>query len=472
MSDEIYKWSLTQAAERLRSREISSVELTRACLARAESVNSTLNCFISIEAHDALAAAKRADAEIAKGEFRSPLHGVPLAHKDMFYRAGKVCTGGSKIRRDFVPTADSAIARRLDAAGAVWLGTLNMSEFAANPAGHNVHYGHCRNPWDPESITGGSSSGSGSAVAARACFGSIGSDTGGSVRLPAAICGVVGLKPTYGRVSRHGALPRSWSLDAIGPLARTVEDCALLAAAISGRDPLDSTSADLPVPDYAALLRKRAGRTRIGVPSNFFFEDVHPSVRSRLEAALQTLKALGFEIVEVTVPDQQRLYTVSDALGKSEAATMHARWIRERPQDYSLFVRSRMEAGFHVPAMRYLEACALRGRILSDFMRVFDKADVLFTPVLPIEVPKLAETEVGTPADVLRVIVALTRCTRNTNYLGLPGLSVPCGFSANGMPTAFQLVGRPFSEGRLLRVAHEYEGATDWHERSPTGIAA
>ena len=471
MSGELYDWSLAQASEALRARQVSSVELTRACLARAESVNPRLNCFISIEGDEAMAAAERADDAIARGESRGPLHGVPLAHKDMFYRAGKVSTGGSKIRRDFVPTIDSAIAKRLDAAGAVWLGSLNMSEFAANPAGHNVHYGHCRNPWDPESIAGGSSSGSASAVAARACFGSIGSDTGGSVRLPAAICGLVGLKPTYGRVSRHGALPRSWSLDCVGPLARTVEDCAMLAAAISGRDPLDPTTADVPVPDYRALLGRGVGKLRLGVPSNFFFDNVHDSVRARLDAALDVLRELGFEIVEVTVPDQERLYTISDALGKSEAATMHGRWIKARPQDYSLFVRSRMEAGFHVPATRYLEALALRGRILSEFVsHVFDKCDVLFTPVMSIEVPKLAETEVGTPADVQRVIVALTRCTRNTNYLGLPGLSVPCGFSANAMPTAFQLVGRPFSEAMLFRVAHAYEGATDWHTRRPTGI--
>jgi aspartyl-tRNA(Asn)/glutamyl-tRNA(Gln) amidotransferase subunit A len=472
MSAAIYDWSLTQAAEGLRARQVSSVELTRACLARAEAVNPGLNCFISIEAEDALAAAKRADDAIARGESRGPLHGVPLAHKDMFYRAGKVSTGGSKIRRDFIPGTDSAIAKRLEAAGAVWLGNLNMSEFAANPAGHNVHYGHCHNPWDPKSISGGSSSGSASAVAARACFGSIGSDTGGSVRLPAAVCGVVGLKPTYGRVSRHGALPRSWSLDSIGPLARTVEDCAVLAAAISGRDPLDPTTADVPVPDYSSLLHRPIRKLRLGVPSNFFFDSVDDSVRSRLDAAIDVLAGLGTAHVDVVVPDQARLFTISDAVVKSEAATLHGRWIEERPEDYSLFVRSRIEAGFHIPARRYLEAVALRGRILSDFVsRVFDTVDVLFTPVLPIQVPKLVETEVGTPTDVQRVIVDLTRCTRNINYLGLPAVSVPCGFTANGKPVGFQLIGRPFAEATLLRAGHAYQCATDWHTRSPTGIA-
>jgi aspartyl-tRNA(Asn)/glutamyl-tRNA(Gln) amidotransferase subunit A len=383
-----------------------------------------------------------------------------------------VTTGGSKVRRDFVADIDSMIAKRLDAAGAIWLGNLNMSEFAANPAGHNFHYGHCRNPWDPECITGGSSSGSAAAVAARACFGSVGSDTGGSVRLPASLCGVVGLKPTYGRVSRYGALPRSWSLDAIGPLARTVEDCALLTAAIAGRDPLDPTSADLPVPDYHAALNRGVAGLRLAVPSNFFFEDLDDSVRSQLDAALVVLDRLDVKRVPVEVPDQERLFTISDAVVKSEAATMHGKWLRERPDDYSFFLRSRIEAGFHIPATRYLEAVALRGRILADFVtRVFSNADVLFAPVASLQVPKLAETEAGTPGDVQRVIARLTRCTRNVNFLGLPGLSVPCGFTANNMPTGFQLIGRPFSEGTLFRVGHAYQAETDWHTRSPTGIA-
>jgi aspartyl-tRNA(Asn)/glutamyl-tRNA(Gln) amidotransferase subunit A len=465
---DIYEWSLSQAAEALRTRQVSSVELTRACLERAEAVNQRLNCFLAIETDDAIAAARRADEAIARGAARGPLHGVPLAHKDMFYRAGKVTTGGSRIRRDFIATVDSAIAKRLDAAGAIWLGSLNMSEFAANPAGHNVHYGHCRNPWDPDRITGGSSSGSAAAVAARACFGAIGSDTGGSVRVPASLCGVVGLKPTHGRVSRHGALPRSWSLDAIGPLARTVEDCALLAAAISGRDPLDPTSADVPVPDYRVALGGRLAGLRLAVPSNFYFDDLDDSVQSRLDAALKVLEGLGMKRVPVVVPDQERLFTISDAVVKSEAATMHGRWIRERPEDYSLFVRSRIEGGFHVPATRYLEAIALRGRILADFVdRVFWAADMLFAPVVSLQVPKLAETEVGTPEDVQRVIVRLTRCTRNVNFLGLPALSVPCGFTANGMPVGFQLIGRPFAEATLFRMGHAYQGVTDWHLRAP-----
>jgi len=406
-----------------------------------------------------------------RGESAGTLHGIPLAHKDMFYRAGKITTGGSAIRRRFVAGTDATIARRLLDAGTIWLGNLNMSEFAANPAGHNVHYGHCRNPWDAESIAGGSSSGSAAAVAARACFGAIGSDTGGSVRVPAALCGVVGLKPTYGRVSRYGAVPRSWSLDCVGPLARTVEDCALLTAAIAGRDPLDPTSADLPVPDYRALLDRPLAGLRIGAPSNFFFDDLDESVRACLTAALDVLRALGVEQIPLAVPEQERLFLVSDAVVKSEAATMHGRWLRERPQDYSFFLRSRIEAGFHIPATRYLEALALRGRILADFVgRAFRDVDLLFAPVVSLQVPKLTETEVGTPADVQRVIVRLTRCTRNINFLGLPALSVPCGFTVNGMPTAFQLIGRPFAEATLFRLGHAYQGATEWHMRTPSTI--
>ena len=471
MSRELYELSLAAAAAALRAKKVSSAELTRACLQRAQAVNPRLNCFLAIEADAALASARRADAALARGESRGPLHGVPMAHKDMFYRAGKVTTGGSKIRRDFIAPSDSTLARQLEAAGTVWLGRLNMSEFAANPVGHNIHYGHCRNPWDTECITGGSSSGSAAAVAARASFGSIGSDTGGSVRLPAAACGVTGLKPTYGRVSRHGALPRSWSLDTVGPLTRSVEDCALLFAAIAGRDPLDPTTVDLPVPDYHAALAGPHRALRVGVPANFFFDGVDASVQTQLDAALQTLIGLGMQRMEVVVPDQERIFAVSDALGKAEAVTAHAQWIRERPDDYSLFVRSRTEAGFHIPATTYLSALALRGKILADFMRrAFRDADVLFAPVMPMQVPKLAATEVGSPADVQRLIVQLTRCTRTINFLGLPALSIPCGFTANGMPAAFQLIGRPFAETTLLRLGHAYQTVTDWHLRPPTGI--
>ena len=468
MTSDLRSMSLTEVSVALRSQQVSSVELTRACLERAAAINPVLNCFLSIQADAALAAAQIADTQISRGEWRGPLHGVPLAHKDMFYRAGQVCTGGSLIRRDFVPAFDSSMAVRLQAAGAIWIGALNMSEFAANPAGHNWHYGHCRNPWDRDSITGGSSSGSAAAVAARACYGSVGSDTGGSIRVPAAICGVVGLKPTYGRVSRYGALPRVWSLDTVGPLARTVEDCAALTHVLAGRDTHDPTTADLPVPDYAAQLGHGIEGLRIGVPTAFFFDDVDASVQALLDAALEVLVGLGARVVEVEVPDQQRLFTISDAVAKVEASTMHGRWMRERPQDYSLFLRSRIESGFHVPATRYLEALALRGRILQQFVHsAFSQADVLFAPVIPMQVPKLAQTEVGTAADVQRVIVGLTRCTRNLNFLGLPGLSVPCGFTENGMPAGFQLIGRPFAEARLLRAGHAYQRSTDWHRREP-----
>ncbi|MGE0803069.1 MAG: amidase [Lautropia sp.] len=468
MSDESFM-SLAEASAALRRKQVSSVELTRSCLSRAVAINPRVNCYLAIEAEDALASAHSADAMLARGESRSILHGVPMAHKDMFYRKGKTCTAGSRIRRDFIARYDSTLSRRLESQGAVWFGRLNMSEFAANPAGHNVHYGHCRNPWDFESIAGGSSSGSAAAVSARSTFGSIGSDTGGSIRVPAAACGVVGLKPTYGLVSRYGIVPRSWSLDTVGPLARTVEDCAILLSAIAGRDPLDPTTADLPVPDYHAGL-STPGSLRVGVPSSFFFDDVDPSIRQLLDAALAVLQALGHQVVEVSIPDMERLFTISDAVSKAEVATAHGQWMRERPQDYSLFVHSRSEAGFHIPATAYLSALTLRAPLLAEFVsHAFGKADLLFAPVLPMQVPKLAETEVGEPADVQRVIYALTRCTKPINFLGLPALSVPCGFSGNGMPTAFQLIGRPFSEGTLLRLGHHYQGATDWHLRRPAG---
>ncbi len=274
MSEELTHLSLTDVAEAIRTKQVSAVEVTAACLRRIERLQPKLNCFISIEAEAALKAAAVADADLARGVLRGSLHGVPLAHKDMFYRAGQVSTCGSKINRDFVPDHTATVLSRLEAAGAIYLGGLNMAEFALGPTGHNEHWGHCRNPWNPDYITGGSSSGSGSAVAARLTYGALGSDTGGSVRMPAGVCGVVGLKPTWGRVSRYGVMPLSFSLDTVGPLARTVQDCACLTRIIAGSDPMDSTSSTALVPDYEATLSEGMKGIKIGVPTNYYYDEL------------------------------------------------------------------------------------------------------------------------------------------------------------------------------------------------------
>jgi aspartyl-tRNA(Asn)/glutamyl-tRNA(Gln) amidotransferase subunit A len=321
--DDVLNLSLCEVAAAIRERRLTSVEVTRACLARAEACQTQLNTFISMDAGTALEAAATADAALARGDAVGPLHGVPLAHKDMFYRQGRTATCGSIIRRNFVPDCTATVLRRLDDAGALDLGGLNMSEFAAGPTGHNEHYGHCHNPWNTEHISGGSSSGSGASTAARLVFGAMGSDTGGSVRLPAAMCGVVGLKPTYGRISRYGGMPRAWSMDTMGPLARTVADCALLTQTIAGSDPDDASSSPEPVPDYLSRLDLGVKGWRIGVPRGYFYEQTSETVGGALEESLQVLEAAGAKLVAVDVPDIEPLYALGDTLSKSEAASIH-----------------------------------------------------------------------------------------------------------------------------------------------------
>ena len=466
--NELARLSLIDAASAVRRKKISSVELTRACLEQAQHVQPKLNCFIAIEEEDALKAARKADLALKRGGRIGPLHGVPLAHKDMYYRAGKISTCGSKILKDYRPAITATVVERLEQAGAIWLGSLNMAEFAANPTGHNDHWGHCRNPWNPAHMTGGSSSGSGSAVGARACYGALGSDTGGSIRLPAAACGVVGLKPTHGLVSRYGVMPRSWSQDTVGPLTRTVADCARIMRVIAGADTNDSTCSTRPVPNYEKELAGRIKGLKIGVPTNHYYEGATEDVRRLMETSLAVLSSFGARVVELEVPDPARLFQLSNAVTVSEAATIHGRWMRERPQDYSMYVRSRIEPGFHIPATTYLEALNLRAKYLDEFMRtVYSKVDVVHTPVMVMPPLTIAETEPKEAGDVLALVARITRNTRPTSYLGLPGLSVPAGFSGKGLPVAFQLMGPPFSEALLFRVAHLYQRETDWHTRVP-----
>ena len=466
---------LATVAAAIRERRLTSVAVIEACLERVAEQQSRLNCFIAVEGEEALAAAAGADADLAAGHLRGPLHGVPLAHKDMFYRAGKVSTFGSKICRDYVPSYTGTLIKRLDAAGAITIGTLNMCEFAIGPTGHNDHFGHCRNPWNTDHISGGSSSGSGAAVAARLVHGSFGSDTGGSVRLPAGMCGVVGLKATYGVVSRYGGMPRCWSLDVFGPLARTVRDAAIMLTAVAGPDANDSTTVSAPVRDYAASLdgaESRLHGLRVAIPANVLIGDVEPAIRPPIDRALDDLRRLGAEVVEVTMPDSKRLHDLTNIVNKSEAATLHETWVRERPGDYAVSALSRVEAGFHIPATEYLNALRMRPRILAEFSAaVFERADVLFTPVLTGSVPTLAETDITRAGDAPGIVDSVTRCTRWVSFLGLPAMTLCCGFDDGGLPISFQLVGRAFDEPTLLRVGAAYQAATDWHHRCPPSDA-
>ena len=460
--------TLTEAAAALARGELSSVELTRSCLERAHRLNAALNCFIRIEDEAALAAARAADAARAAGRAGGVLHGVPIALKDMFYDPARVTSSGSRLRREFRATTTATVLARLTAAGAVNLGALNMTEFALGPTGHNAHYGDCRNPWNTAHIAGGSSSGAGAATAARLAFGALGSDTAGSIRTPAAANGVVGLKPTYGRVSRAGVMPLSWSADHVGPLARTARDCARLLGVIAGHDPADPSSSRRAVPDYEAALGRGVAGLRIGVARNFFFDGVAAEVRAAIEAALRVFAGAGAHLLEVDVPAPEHLTELGRAIVYSEAAAIHGEWLRTRPAEYSPQVRARIATGAAIPAPIYLEALQLRPLLLRQFVtRVYAHCDLLCTPTLIEAVPTLAATDVGGSASMWRLISALVRCTAPFNYLGVPALTLPVGFTGNGLPASLQLVGRPFAEELLLSAAAAYQSTTDWHTRLP-----
>jgi aspartyl-tRNA(Asn)/glutamyl-tRNA(Gln) amidotransferase subunit A len=459
--------SLVAVAKAIASKEVSSREVTRSCLHRIAAWQPRLNAFMAIEADAALAAADVADAALAKGNARGPLHGVPLAHKDMYYDAGKIVTCGSLIRRDFVATTTSTALQRLKDAGTVRLGSLQMVEFAYGPTGHNVHYGAVRNPWNVDHITGGSSSGSGSAVAARLTFAALGSDTGGSIRMPAHFCGVTGLKTTVGRVSRAGAMPLSQSLDTVGPLAQTVEDCALLLGLMAGADPEDPTASMLPVPDYMAATRGSLKGLKIGVPTAFYVDDLDPEVARVLDETMATLKKEGAEIVKVELPDQRQLTAACQLVLATEAAALHKRWMIERPQDYGAQVLMRLQNGLAIPGVSYLEAMRWRGPALAAYLAAVTGADAVLVPVAPVPAPTIAESDVGNSPNAEAVIQRLTRFTRPVNYLGLPSLSIPSGFTRSGLPVGMQLIGRSFDEAMLLRIGAAFQRATDYHQRIP-----
>ncbi|WP_158741936.1 amidase [Acidisphaera sp. L21] len=460
--------TLAAQAEALQAGTLSSEELVHAALARHEAWQPHINAFISVEPEEAMAAARASDTRRARGGVLGPLDGLPMAHKDMFDRTGKVATGGSKILADRVADSTSTVAARLEAAGAIWLGGLNMAEFAASPTGINPHYGAIRNPWNTEYIAGGSSSGSGAAAGARIVAAALGSDTGGSIRLPAAVCGVVGVKPSYGRVSRAGVMPRAVSLDTVGPLAATALDCALLLAAVAGPDPLDPSALDLPIPDPARVVAADPASFTVAVLDSAVLADMAPDLVARHEAARAMLQRLGVRMVSARMDWMDEIYALADTISKCEAATLHGRWMRERPQDYSPLVFARTMSGFHIPATRYVEALAMRGRFLDRFITdVLGEADVLFLPSMPIAVPRIDTVDVAAGSDVARVIMGLTRLSRPFNYLGVPAISVPCGMDDAGLPVGFQLVGRPFSEERLLGLAHLYQMATGWADEVP-----
>jgi aspartyl-tRNA(Asn)/glutamyl-tRNA(Gln) amidotransferase subunit A len=453
--------SIVETSDLLRKGKLSPVELTKNCLAQIEELNPTLNAFITVTAELALTQARAAEAEILRGRWRGPLHGIPLAVKDLIDTAGIRTTAASAVFKDRVPAEDADVVRRLKNAGAVLLGKQNLHECAYGGSSMISYYGEVHNPWDPARIAGGSSGGSAASVAAGLGYGAIGTDTAGSVREPAALCGIVGLKPTYGRVSVRGVIPLSLSLDHMGPIARTVADAAATLQAIAGYDAKDGNSVDAPVPDYLASLRQQWRPPRIGVPRKLFFEDLDPAVASAVEEALGVLSALGGNLseIEIGVPTDRTLQA-------AESYANHAEFVARSPELYQPETLRRIRTGEDISAGEVEQRRRELKQIRSEVHKVFEGVDVLVTPTTPV--PAAAIEELQQDLDLLRPHeLLLLRNTRPVNVWGLPAISIPCGFTTAGLPIGLQIIGPHWKEEGVLRLAYAYEQATNWHKRTP-----
>jgi aspartyl-tRNA(Asn)/glutamyl-tRNA(Gln) amidotransferase subunit A len=451
------------------TKQVSPVEVVRVHLDRIAALDPKLRAFITVCADAALESARAAEADLMAGRPVGPLHGVPWAPKDLYSTKGIRTTGGSKILADALPAADATVVARLARAGAILLGKLNMHEFAYGPEGLNAHYGDTRNPWsaDAHRVAGGSSSGSGAAVAAGLAPGSLGSDTGGSIRIPASLCGITGLKPTYGRVSRAGVLPLAWSMDHVGPMTRSARDAALMLGVIAGYDPADATTSVLPVPDYGAALTGDVKGLRVGLLRAHFTDAAAPDVRTALEAAAKQLERASAVVDEVNLTQVTHVAAASAAIVASEALAYHAAWMRSRPQDYQPDVRERLRMGVFVNGAHYVRAQQLRALVSREIDEALARRDVLLAPATPLAAPVLGERETNLGDGPSDVRAALLRCTRPFNFSGHPACAAPCGFTAGGLPVGLQIVGRPFDEATVLRVVDAYQRTTDWHTRRP-----
>ena len=453
--------SISDLAPRLRRREISPVEIARQCLSRIEKLNPSLNAFITVTAESALAEAQTAEEELSKGKWRGPLHGIPIALKDLIDTAGVRTTSASALHQDRVPSEDAEIVRRLRQAGAVLVGKNNLHEFAYGGSSLVSHFGDVHNPWDGKRIAGGSSGGSAASVPSGMCCAAIGTDTAGSIREPAALCGCVGIKPTYGRVPSRGVIPLSTSLDHVGPLARTVNDAAVVLQAIAGYDAADVTSADVPIADYLSAITEDAKSLRIGVPRAYFFEDLDAEVAAAMEHALRGIETLVREIHEVRleVPTDRRLQA-------AESYAYHAANVGRSPALYQAETLRRIRTGEKVSAADYIQQRSELEQARRTIRNVFSTVDLLVTPTTPIPAPPIAELK-ATPDALRPAELKLLRNTRPFNVWGLPAISLPCGFTHGGLPIGLQIAGPQWREDLVLRLARAYEQATAWHKRQP-----
>ncbi len=461
---ELHNLTIEELSPLLRNKTVSPVEVTQHYLARIEALDEQTNAFITVTADEALAQARKAEEEIAAGNHRGPLHGVPIVLKDLYDTAGIRTTAGSKIFADRVPDDDATAVSLLKAAGATLIGKTNMHEFAYGVTNDSSYFGPARNPWDLERVTGGSSGGSGAAVAAGLCVAATGSDTGGSIRMPAALCGIVGLKPTYGRISCAGLIPLSWALDHAGPLTKSVYDAAVMLGAMAGWDPQDPATLAAPVPDYTAGLRDGVAGMRIAVDPDYAFARVDPEVERAVKEALTVLQDLGAELVEVKL---RRLNGAALTILDAEASAYHEQFLKTRPEDYQPDVRDRLGRGFQVRGIDYALAQRERQWMYREFETLFDEVDLFATPATAISAPELGQDETDIRGETRAVRGAIAQFTRVFNLTGLPAITVPCGLSGDGLPIGLQLAGPHLDEATVLRAAYAYEQETEWHQRRP-----
>jgi len=467
-NDQIPFLSAFHLARLIKAREVSPVEATQAYLDRIEAVDHKLNSYITVCRDWALAQARQAEQEIAAGRYLGPMHGIPVAVKDQFFTKGIRTTGGSNILKDLVPNEDATVIANLNAAGAVLLGKLNMSEFAMGDAFHHP-YGRPHNPWDLSRNPGTSSSGSGAATAAFLCATSLGEDTGGSIRGPAAFCGLTGLRPTWGRVSRYGVLGASWSMDIVGPISRSVEDCAMTLGVIAGYDPKDPYTWDVPVPDYLAALTGEIGGLKVGLIQERVHTDaVDPEIREGVIKAIAALGELGASVREVSIPLIEKSAPISTAIIWSDAAYVHRKGVEDHVDLYDHNNRVRLLAGRIMPAHAHQKALRLRQVLRQQILDTLKEVDVLVMPTSSIPASPLPTREgLGSKEELMESFAGRRSFTAPFNLASLPALSVNCGFTSENLPIGLQIAGRPFDEATIFRLAHTYQESTDWHTRRP-----
>jgi aspartyl-tRNA(Asn)/glutamyl-tRNA(Gln) amidotransferase subunit A len=473
--DELLTFDVAALSDQIRSRRISPVEVTEAYLARIEETDAQLRAYITVTAERARAAAKAAENEIAAGGWRGPFHGIPVALKDLCYTKGILTTGGSKIFAEFVPDFDCTVWARLEQAGAVLLGKLNLHEFAGGATTTNPHFGACHNPYNLERVPGGSSGGSAAAIVVRSAAATIGSDTGGSIRIPAAFCGCVGMKQTWSRVSRYGVMPLADSLDHAGPITRSARDAAMMLQVIAGHDPNDPTSSREPVPNFTSAIGRSLKGTRIGIIKQLM-EGIGGEFSPLFDAALVTLRDLGAAVEEVSIPSIGQAPAIATTIMFAEAAEFHEDWIRTRPQDYGLDVRRTLEAGMLTPAMYYVRAQRARAVVLAETLTALQNRIALVAPTAAIPAPRIAvfqpdnalsrradalagERAPSTSGEQVNMVTAVLRFTAPFNITGQPALALPVGLSSEGLPLSMQIIGRPFDEVSVFQVAAAYEEA-------------